>query len=68
MQGSPLLVSNVVSEIEPTVNVALPDGRIMAIRPERGIRVSQLPPLDPTILDQLRLLKENLRKICKDPN
>lgn len=57
-------MSNVVSETETTVNVPLPDGRVFAIQPRRGIRESDIPELDHHIIAQLEALRENLSKVC----
>lgn len=65
MEGSPLMVNSVLSTEESTVNIPLNDGRMIAIKPQRGIRMSQVPDFDSTTLRQLQLLRDNLNKLMK---
>ncbi|KAB0799343.1 hypothetical protein PPYR_07223 [Photinus pyralis] len=65
MQGSPLMVDHIVSHAKPSVNIPLLDGRVCAIQPERGIRASQIPDLDPEIRRQIETLRDNLSKVLQ---
>lgn len=64
MQGSPLLVAGVVSDNVANLNIPLADGRTISIQPQRGLRVSQLPPLDVDTQRQIQALRDNLNKMC----
>lgn len=68
MQGSPLLVTTSVEGNRANVNIPLPNGQIMALQPERGLRFSQLPTLDSDTQRQLEALRENLNKVCEYVN
>lgn len=64
MQGSPLLVSGVVSDDVPNVNIPLGDGRTISIQPQRGLRASLLPALDLQTKKQIEALRDNLNRVC----
>lgn len=64
MQGSPLLVSGVISDDVPNVNIPLADGTTISIQPQRGLRPSLLPPLDLHTRKQIEALRDNLNKMC----
>lgn len=64
MQGSPLLVSGVVTDEVPNVNIPLGDGRTISIQPKRGLRPSLLPALDLHTKKQIEALRDNLNKMC----
>lgn len=64
MQGSPLLVSGMVSDEVANVNIPLGDGRTISIQPQRGLRPSLLPELDLHTRKQIEALRDNLNKMC----
>lgn len=64
MQGSPLLVSGVVGDDVPNLNIPLGDGRTISIQPKRGLRPSLLPVLDDNTRKQIETLRDNLNKMC----
>lgn len=64
MQGSPLLVSGMVSDEVPNVNIPLGDGRTISIQPKRGLRPSLLPAFDMDTIKQIATLRDNLNKMC----
>lgn len=68
MQGSPLLVSSVVTETCANVNIPMSDGRIMSLQPNKGLRMSQFPNLDEETRSQLRMLRDNLNKVVQLEN
>lgn len=63
MQGSPLLVSAVVEEKTANINVPLGDGNVMSLLPQEGLRMSNIPSLDPEIMHQLETLKNHIEKV-----
>ncbi|XP_012542878.1 borealin [Monomorium pharaonis] len=63
MQGSPLLVSAVVEEKIANINVPLADGNLMSLLPQEGLRMSNIPPLDPETVQQLKTLKNHIEKV-----
>ncbi|KAF2890299.1 hypothetical protein ILUMI_15874 [Ignelater luminosus] len=67
MQGSPLMVSSVSSDVIANVNIPLHDGRILTIQPQRGLRVSEIPHLDEETRRQIETLRDNLNKVCARP-
>ncbi|CAH0552054.1 unnamed protein product [Brassicogethes aeneus] len=64
LQGSPLFTGSVVSESVANINIPLNDGRMFTLQPERGLRMSQVPDLDPETRRQLQTLRDNLAKVC----
>lgn len=64
MQGSPLLVSGVVTDEVPNVNIPLGNGTTISIQPQRGLRTSLLPALDEHTRKQIEALRDNLNKMC----
>lgn len=64
MQGSPLMVSSSVNERKANVNIPLPDGRVIALQPEKGLCISEIPLLDSETKHQLQTLRDNLNKVC----
>jgi borealin len=67
MQGSPLLAGSVSVDNIANVNVPLEGGRLFSIQPQKGLRLSQIPELDPEIKRQLETLRDNLNKVCALP-
>lgn len=63
MQGSPLLVSAVVEEKTANINVPLANGNVMSLLPQEGLRMSNIPPLDPETMHQLQTLKNHIEKV-----
>lgn len=63
MQGSPLLVSAVVEEKTANINVPLANGNVMSLLPQEGLRMSNIPPLDPETMLQLETLKNHIEKV-----
>ncbi|KYQ54684.1 Borealin [Trachymyrmex zeteki] len=63
MQGSPLLVSAVVEEKTANINVPLSNGNVMSLLPQEGLRMSNIPPLDPETMHQLETLKKHIEKV-----
>lgn len=63
MQGSPLLVSAVVEEKTANINVPLSNGNVMSLLPQEGLRMSNIPPLDPETMQQLKTLKNHIEKV-----
>ncbi|XP_011168321.2 borealin [Solenopsis invicta] len=63
MQGSPLLVSAVVEEKTANINVPLANGNVMSLLPQEGLRMSNIPPLDPETMQQLKTLKNHIEKV-----
>lgn len=63
MQGSPLLVSAVVEEKTANINVPLANGNVMSLLPQEGLRMSNIPPLDPETMHQLKTLKNHIEKV-----
>lgn len=63
MQGSPLLVSAVIEEKTANINVPLADGKVMSLLPQEGLRMSNIPPLDPETMHQLKTLKNHIEKV-----
>ncbi|KAF5275222.1 hypothetical protein FQR65_LT04256 [Abscondita terminalis] len=64
VQGSPLMVDHMVST-KLNANIPLEDGRVLSILPERGLRTSQIPNIDPHIREQLQTLRDNLSQVLK---
>lgn len=65
LDGSPLLVGNTIGDYQANVNIPLADGSQISIQPRRGLRKSQLPDLNPTVLSQLQALRDNINCILK---
>lgn len=63
LQGSPLMTWPMPPATEANVNIPLPDGRIISVLPNRGLRPSVIPEVDPNIREQLKALRENLAKM-----
>ncbi|XP_011873536.1 PREDICTED: borealin [Vollenhovia emeryi] len=63
MQGSPLLVSAVVEERTANINVPLANGNVMSLLPQEGLRMSNIPSLDPETMHQLETLKNHIEKV-----
>ncbi|XP_018394007.1 PREDICTED: borealin [Cyphomyrmex costatus] len=63
MQGSPLLVSAVVEEKTANINVPLSNGNVMSLLPQEGLRMSNIPQLDPETMHQLETLKNHIEKV-----
>lgn len=61
LTGSPLMVSNVVSDSMVSVSIPLPDGRVLSILPTEGIDAANLN-IDDETRDQLLRLRSNLTK------
>ncbi|EZA56430.1 hypothetical protein DMN91_010319 [Ooceraea biroi] len=65
MQGSPLLVSAVIEEKIANINVPLANGNVMSLLPQEGLRMSNIPQLDPETMHQLATLKSHIEKVIK---
>ncbi|XP_017893383.1 borealin-like [Ceratina calcarata] len=63
MQGSPLLVSAIVEEHTANVNVPLRNGNVISLLPNDGLRMSNIPTLDPETMRQLETLKDHINKV-----
>lgn len=63
MQGSPLLVSAVVEEKTANINVPLANGNVISLLPQEGLRMSNIPQLDPETMHQLETLKNHIEKV-----
>lgn len=61
ISGSPLMVSSVTYDEMVSVNVPLPDGRVLSILPTEGMHATNLD-LDEATRKQLRRLQSNLSK------
>ncbi|XP_065201160.1 borealin [Planococcus citri] len=61
ISGSPLMVSSVTYDDVVSVNVPLPDGRVLSILPTEGMHATNLD-LDDETRKQLRRLQSNLSK------
>ena len=62
MQGSPLLVST-IQEDTANINVPLRNGDILSLLPNDGLRMSNIPTLDPETMRQLKTLKSHIEKV-----
>ncbi|XP_071442990.1 borealin-like isoform X2 [Hetaerina americana] len=67
LTGSPLRVTSVITDSKPNVIVPLDNGRVLSVLPERGLRRSQMPELNDSLLYQLRVLKDNLNTLLENP-
>ncbi|KAF5291318.1 hypothetical protein FQA39_LY03469 [Lamprigera yunnana] len=65
MQGSPLLVDHILPNKKANVNIPLLDGRVFSILPEKGLRSSLIPNIDPSLRKQIETLRDNLSKVLK---
>ncbi|XP_076240755.1 borealin-related [Calliopsis andreniformis] len=63
MQGSPLLVSAVIQEDTANINVPLRNGNVISLLPKDGLRISNIPSLDPETMRQLETLKSHIEKV-----
>ena len=63
MQGSPLLVSAVIQEDTANINVPLRNGNVISLLPNDGLRMSNIPTLDPETMRQLETLKSHIEKV-----
>lgn len=63
MQGSPLLVSAVIHEDTANINVPLRNGNVISLLPNDGLRMSNIPTLDPETMRQLETLKSHIEKV-----
>ena len=63
MQGSPLLVSTVIQEDTANINVPLRNGNVISLLPNDGLRMSNIPTLDPETMRQLETLKSHIEKV-----
>ncbi|KAK2588792.1 hypothetical protein KPH14_001668 [Odynerus spinipes] len=63
MQGSPLLISAIVPDKTANVNVPLSNGNIISLLPKDGLRMSNIPDLDPETMQQLETLKGHIEKV-----
>ncbi|XP_065171359.1 uncharacterized protein [Atheta coriaria] len=64
MEGSPLMVNPVATDHIANVNIPLGEGRLLSLQPERGLRVSMVPNLDPETQAQLLTLSAHIQQIC----
>ncbi|PSN31282.1 hypothetical protein C0J52_26053 [Blattella germanica] len=59
--GSPLMVTPTVNNYKANANVVLPNGRVMSILPESGLRpFNNMPCIDEETRKDLQTLKENI--------
>lgn len=63
MQGSPLLVSAINPDKTANINVPLSNGNVMSLLPNDGLRMSNIPALDPETMRQLETLKDHIEKV-----
>lgn len=69
LTGSPLLVSSVTHDEFASVNVPLPDGKVLAILPQTlGFEPDDIPHLDNQTRQQLNTLKSHLQIFCDHVN
>ncbi|XP_076679059.1 borealin-related [Andrena cerasifolii] len=66
MQGSPLLVSAVIQEDTANINVPLRNGNVISLLPNDGLRMSNIPTLDPETMRQLETLKNHIEKVISN--
>lgn len=59
-KGSPLLVNGIAEDITANINIPLDDGSMLSLLPQRGLRMSQIPPLDSEMLRQLETLHQHI--------
>lgn len=62
-QGSPLMTAPVVTDDMANVNIPLNDGTLLSLRAQEGLRLSQIPQFDRTILKQLGTLSQNIAMV-----
>ncbi|XP_076264836.1 uncharacterized protein LOC143199009 isoform X1 [Rhynchophorus ferrugineus] len=62
-QGSPLLIGTNATEHMANVNIPLDNG-IVSLLPQRGIRVSEIPQVNTETMEELKVLRDNLIKLC----
>lgn len=62
-QGSPLLASEVAEDATANIKIPLHDGKMLSLLPQRGLRMSQIPPLDTENLKQLKTLHQYIDMI-----
>ncbi|KAK4879162.1 hypothetical protein RN001_007308 [Aquatica leii] len=65
MQGSPLLINRALSHRKANVNIPLLDGRVISILPEKGLRTSEIPDMDPQLKQQIKTLRDNLNQVLR---
>ncbi|XP_030756346.1 borealin-like isoform X2 [Sitophilus oryzae] len=63
-QGSPLLIGPVAPESTANVNIPLSNGNLVSLLPQKGIRMSQIPDVDAQTIHELKILRDNLIKVC----
>ncbi|XP_056638566.1 uncharacterized protein LOC130893836 isoform X1 [Diorhabda carinulata] len=64
-QGSPLMTAPVVTDELANINIPLNDGTLLSLRAQEGLRLSQIPQFDKTILKQLDTLGQNISLVLK---
>ncbi|XP_069683937.1 borealin-like [Periplaneta americana] len=60
LSGSPLIVTSMLAEQRANVNVPLPDGRVLSILPEPGLRPYEVPCLDDDTKRELETLQKHI--------
>ncbi|XP_060520540.1 uncharacterized protein LOC132698479 [Cylas formicarius] len=65
-QGSPLLTGPVTKEGAANVNIPLPDGNMLSLMPEHGLRTSLIPDVGTDVIQQLQILRDNLIQVCNN--
>lgn len=65
MQGSPLMVDHIMPNNRANVNIPLLDGRVISILPEKGLRTSEIPDIDPHLRRQIETLRDNLSQVLR---
>lgn len=64
MSGSPLMVSAATRDETPSINVPLPDGKILSILPNLGFEPNEIPYLDKQTRQHLETLRSHLEVYC----
>ncbi|XP_072382978.1 uncharacterized protein borr isoform X1 [Diabrotica undecimpunctata] len=62
-QGSPLLTAAVAPDEFANINIPLNDGSLLSLRPQKGLRLSQIPKFDEDTMRQLQTLKDHISMV-----
>ncbi|XP_028144089.1 borealin isoform X2 [Diabrotica virgifera virgifera] len=62
-QGSPLLTAAVAPDEFANINIPLNDGSLLSLRPQKGLRLSQIPKFDMDTMRQLQTLKDHISMV-----
>ena len=60
LQGSPLMVAPLVQNYKANANVTLPNGKVLSILPEQGLKAHEIPKLDEDTRMELCTLKQHI--------